>query len=393
VRADDRRSLHVMTERPRIPLNLPLITDDDRAAVDAVLRTGWIGSGPECEAFEDGLREHLGAEHVVCVSSCTAAIELMLDHLDVDRGARVAVPSWTFPATAGPAALRGAQIVLVDCDRDTLLIDPTSLADVLEQGVEVVIPVHFGGTPLPPEIGDLARRHGTLVIEDAAHAFGASDERGPVRGLGSVGAAYSFHATKNLTCGEGGAIATEDPALVRFVRSARAHGVDRDAWTRRTTGTWAVEDVGQPGRKASLPDLLAGLGRSQLQTFGTRQAHRAELVAHYRSTLARLPGLELLPGVARPGSSNHLMVVALPEDADRAHVVAELAARGVDTGLHYRPLHHLSWFRDHATLAPGGLPACDDLAARAVTLPLYGALTLADVDVVVAALAEALDRG
>lgn len=379
-----------MTDRPRIPLNRPVVTDDDRRAVDAVLRTGWIGTGPECEAFEEDLRSHLGAEHVVCVSSCTSAIELMLDHLDIGADARVAVPAWTFPATAGPAALRGAQIVLVDCDRDTLLIDPTSLADVLEQGVDVVVPVHFGGTPLPPDLGELARRYGALVIEDAAHAFGATDERGPVRGLGSVGAAFSFHATKNLTCGEGGAIATEDPALVRFVRSARAHGVDRDAWTRRTTGAWAVEDVTRPGRKASLPDVLAGLGRSQLRTFEGRQAQRAELVARYRTGLSQIADLDLLPAKPQAGSSNHLMVVALPPELDREHVVAALATRGVDTGLHYRPLHHLSWFRDHAELAPGGLPACDDLATRAVTLPLHGALDLEDVDTVVGELADVL---
>jgi len=379
-----------MTRPPHISLNSPVVSDDDREAVDSVLQSGWIGTGPECAAFEEELRDHLGGGNVVCVSSCTSAIELMLDHAWIGAGSRVAVPAWTFPATAGPAAVRGASLVLVDCDPDTLLIDPGSLEAVLEQGVDAVIPVHFGGLPLSPEVSDLAQRRGATVIEDAAHAFGARDERGPIRGLGSLGAAFSFHATKNMTCGEGGAVATEDGDLARFIRSARTHGVDQDAWTRRTSGAWAMQDVARPGRKANLPDVLAGLGRSQLRTFGERQRRRRALVDRYRTGLAPLDGVGVIPPEHHDGSSNHLMVVTLPHGVDRKQIVASLTEQGIGTGLHYRPLHHLSWFRTNAELAPGGLPSCDDLAERALTLPLHGALQPKDVDEVVGALAMSL---
>ncbi len=378
----------------RVQVNAPTISEDDRRAVDRVLSTGWIGTGPECAAFESELRDVLGAAHVVCVSSCTAAIELMLDHLQLRPGARVAVPAWTYVATALPAVHRGAQIVLIDSDPHTLTMDPASLERAMDDApVDVVIPVHLAGVPAPRALWDLADAHGARVVEDAAHAFGARDELGPLRGIGSVGAAFSFHATKNLTCGEGGAVVTTDDDLAQSLRHARLHGLERDAWDRETSGTWAMGDVEEPGRKANLPDLLAALGRSQLASFAERQAIRRALVERYRSRLVDVERLHLIPAGAVPGSADHLVMVALPVGVDRRAVVDALAEEGISTGLHYSPLHRMSWFAANASIAPGGLTVCDDMADRVMTLPLHASLGLDDVDEVCASLEKCLAHG
>ncbi|MFN7150986.1 MAG: DegT/DnrJ/EryC1/StrS family aminotransferase [Microthrixaceae bacterium] len=375
----------------RIQVNATALTSQDRDAVDGVLRSGWIGTGPECAAFEADLAAFLGAEHVICVSSCTAGLELLFDQLEIGPGDRVAVPAWTYAATALPAVHRGADLVLVDSDPDTLAIAPESLERAMSDAdVDLVIPVHLAGVPVPRTIWDLSAAHGAAVVEDAAHAFGARDEHGLLRGVGSVGAAFSFHATKNLTCGEGGAIVTSDDQLAEALRRARLHGLDRDAWEREVSGSWRMGDVVEPGRKANLPDLLAALGRSQLRTFSERQAIRRALVERYRQQLDGIDGLRLVPSEPHPGSADHLVMIVLPRDADRETVVGELAARGISTGLHYTPLHRLRWFAQHATLAPGGLPVCDDMADRVMTLPLHASLSLDDVDEVCATLEKCL---
>lgn len=376
----------------RIQVNAPTISGGDRRAVDEVLASGWIGTGPQCAAFESELAAFLGAEHVVCVSSCTAAIELMLDHIGLRPGARVAVPSWTYVATALPAVHRGAEIVLVDSDPGTLAMDSDSLERALRTGIDVVIPVHLAGVPVPRVVWDLAADCGAVVVEDAAHAFGASDELGFLRGKGSVGAAFSFHATKNLTCGEGGAVVTTDGDLARALRHTRLHGLELDAWDRETSGTWLMGDVEQPGRKANLPDILAALGRSQLATFPERQAVRRSLVDRYRENLAAIDGLAVVPADRHAGSADHLLMVILPPGFHRGTVVEALACEGISTGLHYTPLHRLSWFATNATHAPGGLPVCESSADRAMTLPLHASLTLDNVDEVCETLASCLSH-
>lgn len=379
-----------MARPDRIKVNAPVISAEDRAAVDSVLASGWIGTGPVCASFEAELGEYLGAEHVVCVSSCTAGLELVLDHVGLRPDHRVAVPAWTYPATALPAVHRGAQIVLVDSDPSTLAMDLGSLERALSTGVDLVIPVHLSGIPLPRQLWDLADQHGARVVEDAAHAFGASDELGRLRGVGSLAATFSFHATKNLTCGEGGAVVTADPELAASLHRNRLHGLERDAWERESTGRWRSGDLPEPGRKANLPDVLAAIGRSQLRTFDRRQQHRRELVERYRSHLVDIDGLEMIPGEAHPGSADHMVVVLLPPGADRPDVVGALADHGISTGMHYTPLHQLAWFHANAEVAPGGLEVCDAAAERALTLPLHAGLQLDEVDEVCERLAAAV---
>jgi dTDP-4-amino-4,6-dideoxygalactose transaminase len=373
-----------------IPFGRPDIDERDIEAVGRVLRSGWLSTGSECEALESDLAERLGAPHVVSLASCTAALEISLRSLRLRPGARVGVPTWTFVATASAVFSVGAIPVLLDVEEDTLDLSPRSLAAALDEGLEALIVVHFAGVPVDPEIYRLAAGAGCRVIEDAAHALGATDARGPISGVGTVSACFSFYATKNITSGEGGALATHDEELARFARSQRLHGLSADAWRRYGPGADPGYDLEEAGLKANLSDILAALARSQLGRFEAIQQRRRALVDRYRSGLASVSGCRIIPASPHPGSADHLMVVLLPVGVDRAGVMATLTAQGIGSSIHFRPLHRFAWYRDHAIVGAGGTPVADALAPRALSLPLHTGLSDADVDGVVAALSGAL---
>ncbi|MEZ5321274.1 MAG: DegT/DnrJ/EryC1/StrS family aminotransferase [Microthrixaceae bacterium] len=368
----------------------PEVTAQDEQAVQRVLRSGWLSSGPECEAFEGELAEFLNASHVVTLSSCTAALEVALASLHLRPGARVGVPTWTFVATAGAVVRSGGKPVLLDIDPATLNLAPESL-DAAVGSIDAVIPVHFGGVPVARSVREVASDAGVPVIEDAAHALGASDDRGRLAGGGTVGACFSFYATKNLTSGEGGALATQDGSVADFARRWRSHGMDADAWHRLRPDTEDRYEVAELGQKANLSDILAALGRSQLSRFTTIQARRRRLVDRYRSILVPA-GVAVVPSEQVTGSADHLMTVLLPDHVDRSTVIHLMAGAGIATHVHFPPLHTLEWFRRHASVGPGGVAVAERLKGTALSLPLHLGLTDSDVARVCGVLLEAIGR-
>lgn len=366
----------------------PSITEEDIAAVVRVLRSGWLTSGPEAAALEEELAEYLDCPHVVAVSSATAALELSFAWLDLPPGARVGVPTWTFPASAIAPYHHGARIVLLDADPADMNVSLAAVDAALEQGLDAIVLVHFGGTPVSEAVHRRCEAAGVPIVEDAAHAFGASDHRGRIAGAGTAGAAFSFYATKNLTSGEGGALATDDPDLARFATAFRLHGL-----TRKAGAAWdpdASTDVVGPGYKANLSDILAALARSQLHRFDDMQARRRAAVRRYRQNLAGIPGLDFVPRDLDEGNADHLLAVALPPGVDRRSVFAALDAVGIGTSFHFRPLHSYDWFARHAEIGPTGTPVADEMAHRLISLPLHPALTEAEVDTVCEVFAGAL---
>lgn len=377
-----------MTDRQdQIHFAIPQITDDDVDAVVRVLRSGWLTTGDECSGLEHDLSEHLGGSHVVAVSSGTAALDIAIAALHLRPGARVGVPAWTFVATALAAVHNGLRPVLLDVDAATLNLSPAALAADVDD-LDAVIPVHFGGVPVDPRIHEIAADAAVPVIEDAAHALGARDERGLVGAPGTGPACFSFYASKNLTSGEGGALATDDAELAAFARSHRLHGMDADAWARYRPGARSGYDVVQPGIKANLPDVLAVLARSQLARFDAMQRRRRAIVDRYRANLAGT-AIRVIPPEQVRGSADHLMVVELPSDVERSAVVDALNDEGISTSVHFRPLHHFTWFRSEAAIGRTGLATCDELADRVMSLPLHVLLTDDDVDRVSTALSKA----
>jgi dTDP-4-amino-4,6-dideoxygalactose transaminase len=354
-----------------------------------VLRSGWLSTGAECVGLEADLAEYVGAKHVIAMSSCTMALQIAVASLRLPAGARVGVPTWTFVASAAAVVHAGAVPVMLDVEPDTLNLSAEALSAAAD-GLDAVMIVHFAGTPVDRSVLEVAERAGLPVIEDAAHALGAADERGPISGIGTVGACYSFYATKNLTSAEGGALATHDDDLAAYARSQRLHGLSNDAWGRYRVGASTSYDVLEPGLKGNLPDVLAAIARSQLRRFDAMQARRRVIVDRYREAVSALPGCGMVPGEAHPGSADHLFVVVLPEGAERSAITAAMAEQGIGTSVHFRPVHSFTWFREHAPVGPGGVATADRLADRTLSLPLHSGLSDADVDRVIEALAGIL---
>ena len=377
-------------ERTSVPFSVPDITAGDIEAVTRVLRSGWLTTGEECAALEADLAKWVGATEVIALSSCTAALEIAIAYLDLPPGARIGMPTWTFAATGLAAHRQGAVPVLLDVEATTLNLAAESLASALEDGLDAVIAVHFGGVPVASSIHDLCSQAVVPLIEDAAHAFGARDHRGLIAGKGTVGACFSFYATKNLTSGEGGAIATEDKELAAFAKSYRLHGLSSDAWDRYRVGHRSEYDVTLPGIKANLPDILAALARSQLERFHSTQARRRTLTRTYYELLSGQPALQLIPSKPDDHSSDHLAVVLLPKDVDRRRVIDGLAADGIGSSVHFRPLHRLSWYQRNAAISRKGLSVADTMEPRVLSLPLHPRMKDSDVHRVVDRLLDLL---
>ncbi|HMJ77292.1 MAG TPA: DegT/DnrJ/EryC1/StrS aminotransferase family protein [Iamia sp.] len=373
-----------------IPFAVPAIAEAEVDAVVRVLRSRWITTGTESALLEEELCTVTGAAHAVAVSSCTTALEIAFAWLALPPGARVGVPTWTFVASAAAPLRAGLEPVLLDVDPDTLNVSPASLAAALDEGLDAVVVVHFGGVGVAPEVLEMCAARGVPVVEDAAHALGTVDHRGPLAGRGTVGACLSFYATKNVTSAEGGALLTDDADVAAFARTHRLHGLSKDAWRRYEPGADAQYGLDSIGIKANLPDLLAALARAQLSRFDELQARRRAAVERYRAHLEGAAGLRPVPAVAVDGSADHLMVVMLDEGTDRARLVGELGAAGIGTSVHFQPLHRFPLLAEACAVAPGGLATAEALAPRALSLPLHPDLTLDQVDRVCEVLLDAL---
>ncbi len=373
-----------------IAFSTPFVTEGDIEAVVAVMRSGWLTTGNECRAFEQELADHVGGGEAVAVSSATTAEEICLAYLGLKPGARVGVPNWTFVSTALAAHRVGAVPVLLDVDADTLNLSADSLEAALEEGLDAVVGVHFGGVAMAARVRELCAAYGVPLVEDAAHAFGTTDDRGMVRGRGTAGACLSFYATKNLATAEGGAILTDDPALAAFARTYRLHGMSADAIDRyRRPGAHGY-DVETPGLKANMPDMLAALGRSQLRRFEETQLTRRLLTNRYREGLADAE-LRIVPGDPDPGSADHLFVIDLLDRNRRDRVIDALRNDDVGSSVHFRPLNTFAWFVDEKIpVGPSGLAVCDALDGRVMSLPLHVGLTASDIDRVVTLVRSAL---
>ncbi|MFL6074063.1 MAG: DegT/DnrJ/EryC1/StrS family aminotransferase [Mycobacteriales bacterium] len=367
-----------------VRFTVPSITPAARDAALAVLDSGWITTGPECAAFESELAAALGADHVVTVATCTQALELCLRALRLPAGAPVLTASLTFSGAVAAIVHAGYRPVLVDIDSETLLPSPATVAAAGRAAAMVV--THLGGTPADvPALAAAAGLPPSRVVEDAAHGPG-----GDLTGAGAQAACFSFYATKNLPIGEGGAVATTDGDLAGWLRSARLHGMSRDAWRRYLPGGSWRYDVPEIGFKANLTDLQAAIGRAQLAALPEWQARRAAIAARYDAALAEgvATGLVRLPR-RHPGSAWHLYQVRVPH---RDAVIERLTAAGIGTSVHFIPVHQLTAYAE--LLGPdaaGAVPVTERVAEELLSLPLYPALTDHQIDMVATALLTALD--
>ena len=362
-----------------IRLTRPSIEEDDLAAVRDVIASGNLVQGRRVEAFEAAIRELAGTEHAVVVSSGTAALHLALIALGVGPGDRVAVPAYSFLATANVVELVGATPVFVDIEDQTFAIDPDALERVAGRDrLAAVMPVHPFGQ-VADMTGIAAAAPGVPIVEDGAAALGARQGGRPAGSLGTIGC-FSFHPRKAVTTGEGGAVTTDDPGFVRTIRALRNHGLDPDA---------ASPDFILPGFNYRMTDFQAALGLTQLDKLDAIVAGRRAAAARYddllASTAVRSP--RVLPGNEAVFQS---YVTLLPEGVDRTALIGRLRDEGIETqiGTYHMPL--ATFYRNRYGHRRGAFPTTDAVADRALTLPLYPTISAAEQAEVVGRLLAAL---
>jgi perosamine synthetase len=361
-----------------VPFFRSSVGDEEIARVAAVLRSGWLTSGPAVSDFENDFSAAVGAPHAIAVSSCTTALQSALLALGIRPGDSVITTPMTFCATVQAIEEVGAQPLFVDI-RNDLNLDTSQIEHALTPRVKAVLPVHVAGLPCNmEEIARVARHHGLAVLEDAAHAFGAEWRGRPIGSLPFSVTAFSFYANKNITTGEGGMIATDDPDLASRLRLLIAHGMRYDTPDRR----WQY-DVVERGLKCNMSDVLAAIGIEQLKKAERHRELRERIAGFYAQALAGIPELEL-PG-ARPDCRHawHLYIVRLrlaELEITRDEFVDELAARGVACSVHFKPIPMHSWFAHYGPMKQWPVTAAE--SQRILSLPIFPGMTETELEYV-----------
>lgn len=366
-------------------------------AVAEVIRSKWLSVGPRTAAFEEEFARYCGADYAVAVSSCTSALHLALMALDVGPDDEVLVPSYTFVASANAILYQRATPVFVDIHGpEDLNLNVEDLEAKITSRTKAIIAVHLAGFPADMDrLMEVAERHGLAVVEDACHAIGAEYQgtessrfRGQKAGtLGHVGC-FSFFANKNMVTGEGGMLITDDEAIARRVRLARSHGMTKTSWDK-AAGRAMDYDVESLGFNYRCTEVTAALGSIQLSKLDRGNARRRELAARYRQRLGNLPGITLPFRERLADSAHHIFPVLLEEGSSRADFRQALTERGVQTSVHYPPVHLFSHYLNHVPHSRN-LEVTEDVAAREVTLPLHPLLEDQDIDTICELVAESL---
>lgn len=371
----------------------PLIGEEEIAEVVDSLRSGWIGTGPKVARFERELEALVGAPHIRCVSSCTAALFLAMKCLDVGPGDEVLVPAMTFVATANAVEHTGAKPVLVDSVNDgSGLMDLDAAEAAITSRTKAIIPVHLYGRPIDMDrLTELRDRQGLVVVEDAAHALGARWRGRPIGSFGNL-AAFSFYPTKNVTTIEGGALATDLAGIAMRVEQLALHGLSAGAWERFSDQGYKHYLATELGYKFNMTDIQAALGLHQLPRLEEWIEVRAAQAATYDAMLADLPLRTPPPVDARAYHAHHLYPVLLAPElrTSRDELLDALTEMRIGAGVHYLAVHLHPYYQDRYRLSPESLPVATDMSRRTVSLPIGPKLTERDQADVVEALRIAL---
>ena len=371
----------------RVPLADVVVPEEDIAAVAAVYRSGWLSMGPETEALERDFAAYTGAPHAIAVANGTAALHLICVAAGLGPGDEVIVPSMTFVATVNAIAYTRATPVFADVQGlPEPWLDPARVASAMTPRTRAIMAMDYGGHPgALGAIEALARDRGVTLLEDAAHAAGSWSEG---RHLGTVGlaGAFSFFSNKNLAVGEGGMVVTSDDEIATRIRLLRSHGMTTLSWDRHR-GHATGYDVVDLGFNYRMDEPRAALARRRLERLDAENGRRRLLDARYREHLDGVPGLACaLPPVPGARLAHHLFTVVVDADVERDGVRAALASAGIQTSVHYPPAHRFSIYASDAPL-----PVTEAYGARAISLPMFATMTLAQQDAAIGALRSALE--
>jgi dTDP-4-amino-4,6-dideoxygalactose transaminase len=371
----------------------PSVGEEEIDEVVETLRSPWITTGPRAKHFEEEFAQLVGAPSALALNSCTAGLHLALRGLDIGPGDEVITTPLTFTATVNVIEHVGARPVLADVMPDTLNIDPERVAAAITPRTRAIVVVHYAGHPVDLDpIEEIAREHGIVVVEDAAHALPAC-YKGRTIGGGTNPVAFSFYATKNLTTAEGG-ILTGAPDFIEEARILSLHGMSRDAWKRYAKGgTWKY-DVVVPGFKYNMPDIQAAIGIRQLEKLARFQHRRREVVDLYTQAFAELDALEVPVERADVRHAWHLYVLRIRPELlriDRDRFINELDARNIGTSVHFIPVHLHQFYRRKYSYVPNSFPVSFSNYERMVSLPIHPGLSDEDVTDVIEAVRDVVE--
>ncbi|CAM6811739.1 UDP-4-amino-4-deoxy-L-arabinose aminotransferase [Citrobacter portucalensis] len=371
-----------------LPFSRPAMGAEELAAVKAVLDSGWITTGPKNQQLEEAFCQLTGNKHGIAVCSATAGMHITLMALGIGAGDEVITPSMTWVSTLNMIVLLGASPVMIDVDRDTLMVTPEQIEAAITPRTKAIVPVHYAGAPADLDaIYAIGERYGIPVIEDAAHAVGTLYKG---RHVGARGTAiFSFHAIKNITCAEGGLIVTDDSQLAQRLRSLKFHGLGVDAFDRQTYGRAPQAEVLAPGYKYNLTDINAAIALVQLNKLEQLNSRRAQIAQHYQKALADTPFQPLSLPQWSHVHAWHLFIIRVDETRcglSRDALMEALKTKDIGTGLHFRAAHTQKYYRERFTTL--SLPNTEWNSARICSLPLFPDMTDDDTQRVITALRE-----
>ncbi len=374
----------------KYPLSdIDLGKEEEREALN-VLRSRWLSTGPMTERFEKAFSKYLGGGYAIGVSNGTAALHLALASLYIKEGDEVILPSLTFVATANAVLYAGAKPVFADIvSTEDLTVSPEEIEKRMTKRTKAIMVMHYGGYPCDMKsIEEVARRHSLYVIEDAAHAPG-SEYRGERCGLVGDMGCFSFFSNKNLVTGEGGMVVTRNRTWAERVRRMRSHGMGALSWDKYR-GRLSSYDIVELGYNYRTTEIQSALGWVQLKKLDRNNSKRKKLVEVYRKELQEVEGISVPFSKFKGHSSFHLFPILVAPSADRNKVMERLKGFGIQTSVHYPPIHLFSLYRKRFGFEAGFLPRTEEASRREITLPLHPRMGVEDVKWIAKKVKEAM---
>lgn len=374
-----------LKKQNKIPLFDLKLTTHTKKEVNAVLNSGWLTSGPKVEKFENEMARMLKVPYVTAVSSGTSGLHLALQAIGAGSGMEVITSPLTYVATVEAIIQAGAYPVFADINPATLTIDPRDIKQKISHKTLAIVPVDMAGYPCDyAALNKICDDNSVAMIADSAHAIGAAYKKKSIPNH-CDGAVYSFYSTKNLTCGEGGLVATRHKILGNRVRMITGHGLSKSTYKRKKENSWEYDAIAA-GYKANMSEIHAAIGLGQLKTYKKDQKTRIDLAKLYLKNLSGLKDYLALPIEEKNYQHGwHLFIVRLNLAnlrLDRNQFILEMAKAGVECGVHYKPIFELSFYRDHFGLSRQMFPNTSYAYQSIVTLPLYPLLKKNDIDFV-----------
>lgn len=362
-----------------LPVSRPSIGFEELEEVKKVFDTGWLGLGSTVFEFENKIKDYIGAKHVLAVNTGTTALHIALDAYGIKDGDEIIVPSLTFCASIQVITALGARPVFCEINPDNLNMDVADVKKRITVKTKAIMPVHYCGQACDMDaLMDIGKNQNIFIIEDAAHAFGSSYKD---KKIGSFGDAtcFSFDPIKNLTCGEGGAVALSDDAIAEVIGTKRILGIDKDTWHRyRNERTWFYE-VTMQGYRYHMSNINAAIGITQFKKVALFIQKKKEIVQKYNDAFMNIDGLRILSWDLKETAPFTYIVRVL--NGAREDLIDFLKEKGVGTGIHYIPNHLQPFFKPFAT----SLPVTEQIGEEILTLPLYYDMTDEQVSTVIEA--------